>query len=139
VYLAIGIVCYWILRVSFQLKAFGEEEDIPPWGVKVFGDKVIVLSQIYRSFSVHGLLLLSLHCLNALDFWCCVLQKAFPPVEFPDLTCCNLLNSFLNNKLNSVVELTVDKGWCIFLFYKATMFLSFCYFVMLINHLFFVW
>ncbi|XP_027909000.1 uncharacterized protein LOC114168405 [Vigna unguiculata] len=58
-----------------QLKAFGEEEDIPPWGVKVFGDK-----------------------------------KAFPPVEFPDLTCCNLLNSFLNNKLNSVVELTVDKG-----------------------------
>ncbi|BAT90508.1 hypothetical protein LR48_Vigan08g147000 [Vigna angularis] len=58
-----------------QLKAFGEEEDIPPWGVKVFGDK-----------------------------------KLPPAVEFPDLRCCNLLHSFLNNKLNSVVELNVDKG-----------------------------
>ncbi|XP_020214916.1 uncharacterized protein LOC109798895 [Cajanus cajan] len=58
-----------------QLKAFGEEQEIPLWGVKVFGD-----------------------------------QKAFPPLEFPDLGSCNLLQSFLNNKLNSVVELTEDKG-----------------------------
>ncbi|TKY67160.1 hypothetical protein E2542_SST10052 [Spatholobus suberectus] len=58
-----------------QLKAFGEEQEIPLWGVKVFGD-----------------------------------QKAFPPLEFPDLGSCNLLQSFLNNKLNSVVELTADKG-----------------------------
>ncbi|KAL9296803.1 hypothetical protein ACSQ67_022699 [Phaseolus vulgaris] len=71
--LALSVTEY--LGFLFQLKAFGEEEDIRPWGVKVFGDK-----------------------------------KAFPPLEFPDLRCCNLLYSFLNNKLNSVVELTVDKG-----------------------------
>ncbi|KAG4385374.1 hypothetical protein GLYMA_12G080600v4 [Glycine max] len=58
-----------------QLTAFGEEQEIPPWGVKVFGDK-----------------------------------KAFPPLESPDLGSCNLLQSFLNNKLNSMVELTADKG-----------------------------
>ncbi|KAG4385377.1 hypothetical protein GLYMA_12G080600v4 [Glycine max] len=57
-----------------QLTAFGEEQEIPPWGVKVFGDK-----------------------------------KAFPPLESPDLGSCNLLQSFLNNKLNSMVELTADK------------------------------
>ncbi|KAK7312603.1 hypothetical protein VNO77_36578 [Canavalia gladiata] len=58
-----------------QLKAFGEDQEIPPWGVKVFGD-----------------------------------QKAFPPLDFPDFGSCNLLQSFLNNKLNSIVELTSDKG-----------------------------
>ncbi|RZB74888.1 uncharacterized protein LOC114379064 isoform X1 [Glycine soja] len=58
-----------------QLTAFGEEQEIPPWGVKVFGDK-----------------------------------KAFPPLDSPDLGSCNLLQSFLNNKLNSMVELTADKG-----------------------------
>ncbi|KAL1367607.1 uncharacterized protein LOC107473735 isoform X1 [Arachis duranensis] len=58
-----------------QLKDFGEEEDIPLWGVKVFGDK-----------------------------------KAFPPLEFPELGSCNLLQSFLNSELNSVVELAAEKG-----------------------------
>ncbi|KAK7404794.1 hypothetical protein VNO78_05753 [Psophocarpus tetragonolobus] len=58
-----------------QLKAFGEEKEIPPWGVKVFGEK-----------------------------------KAFPTLEFPDLGSCNLLQAFLNNKLNSMVELTAEKG-----------------------------
>ncbi|RYR74428.1 hypothetical protein Ahy_A02g009144 isoform C [Arachis hypogaea] len=57
------------------LKDFGEEEDIPLWGVKVFGDK-----------------------------------KAFPPLEFPELGSCNLLQSFLNSELNSVVELAAEKG-----------------------------
>ncbi|XP_045827877.1 uncharacterized protein LOC123919895 [Trifolium pratense] len=58
-----------------QLKAFGEESEIPVWGVKVFGD-----------------------------------QKPFPPLDFPDLESCNFIQSFLNNKLNSVVELAADKG-----------------------------
>lgn len=40
----------------------------------------------------------------------CELQKAFPPLDSPDLGSCNLLQSFLNNKLNSMVELTADKG-----------------------------
>ncbi|KAL5130390.1 hypothetical protein HKD37_12G033467 [Glycine soja] len=62
-------------RLTRILTAFGEEQEIPPWGVKVFGDK-----------------------------------KAFPPLESPDLGSCNLLQSFLNNKLNSMVELTADKG-----------------------------
>ncbi|XLU80925.1 hypothetical protein S245_004345, partial [Arachis hypogaea] len=57
------------------MKDFGEEEDIPLWGVKVFADK-----------------------------------KAFPPLEFPELGTCNLLQSFLNSELNSVVELAVEKG-----------------------------
>ncbi|RDX88128.1 hypothetical protein CR513_30318, partial [Mucuna pruriens] len=61
-------------KLTRLLKAFGEEQEIPPWGVKVFGD-----------------------------------QKPFPPLEFPDLGSCNLLQSFLNNKLNSMVELTMDK------------------------------
>ncbi|KAG4988960.1 hypothetical protein AAZX31_11G168100 [Glycine max] len=58
-----------------QLTAFGEEQEISPWGVKVFGDK-----------------------------------KAFPSLESPDVGSCNLFQSFLNNCLNSVVELTADKG-----------------------------
>ncbi|PNY11048.1 hypothetical protein L195_g007647, partial [Trifolium pratense] len=58
-----------------QLKSFGEESEIPVWGVKVFGD-----------------------------------QKPFPPLDFPDLGSCNFIQSFLNNKLNSVVELAADKG-----------------------------
>ncbi|CAL0334014.1 unnamed protein product [Lupinus luteus] len=58
-----------------QLKAFGEEEEIPTWGVQVFGDK-----------------------------------KAFPPLHLPDFGSCNLLQSFLNNKLNSVVGLSAEKG-----------------------------
>ncbi|QHO24462.1 uncharacterized protein DS421_12g372440 [Arachis hypogaea] len=58
-----------------QLNDFGEEEDIPLWGVKVFGDK-----------------------------------KTFSPLEFPELGSCNLLQSFLNSELNSVVELAAEKG-----------------------------
>ncbi|KAK7262252.1 hypothetical protein RJT34_29816 [Clitoria ternatea] len=58
-----------------QLKAFGDEQEIPPWGVKVFGD-----------------------------------QKAFPSLDFPDIGSCKLIQSFLNNKLNSVVGLAEDKG-----------------------------
>lgn len=41
----------------------------------------------------------------------CELQKAFPPLDFPDLGSCNIFQSFLNNKLNSVVELAADKGY----------------------------
>ncbi|XP_057748262.1 uncharacterized protein LOC130967426 isoform X1 [Arachis stenosperma] len=37
-------------------------------------------------------------------------KKAFPPLEFPELGSCNLLQSFLNNELNSVVELAAEKG-----------------------------
>ncbi|KAF7805643.1 uncharacterized protein G2W53_037804 [Senna tora] len=37
-------------------------------------------------------------------------QKTFPPLDFSELESCNLLQSFMNNKLNSVVELTTDKG-----------------------------
>ncbi|KAG5139697.1 hypothetical protein JHK84_033465 [Glycine max] len=73
VYLALSVTDY--LGFFVQLTAFGEEQEIPPWGVKVFGDK-----------------------------------KAFPPLDSPDLGSCNLLQSFLNNKLNSMVELTADKG-----------------------------
>ncbi|XP_052113713.1 uncharacterized protein LOC107473747 [Arachis duranensis] len=62
-------------KAKKDLKDFGEEEDIPLWGVKVFADK-----------------------------------KAFPPLEFPELGTCNLLQSFLNSELNSVVELAVEKG-----------------------------
>ena len=40
----------------------------------------------------------------------CVLQKPFPPLDFPDLGSCNFIQSFLNNRLNSVVELAADKG-----------------------------
>ncbi|KAK7257650.1 hypothetical protein RIF29_31782 [Crotalaria pallida] len=58
-----------------QLKAFGDDDEIPLGGVKVFGDK-----------------------------------KAFPPLHFPDIRSCNLFQSFLNNKLNSMVELSADKG-----------------------------
>ncbi|XP_061339959.1 uncharacterized protein LOC133286544 [Gastrolobium bilobum] len=69
----------WLTRIvdkcHNQLKAFGEEQEIPLWGVKVFGD-----------------------------------QKAFPSLDFPDIGSCNLLQSFLNNKLNSVVELAADRG-----------------------------
>jgi hypothetical protein len=28
------------------LKAFGEEDEIPVWGVEVFGEKVIIINQI---------------------------------------------------------------------------------------------
>ncbi|XP_058750181.1 uncharacterized protein LOC131623194 isoform X2 [Vicia villosa] len=58
-----------------QLKAFGEENEIQVWGVKVFGE-----------------------------------QKPFPVLDFPDLGNCNFIQSFMKNKLNSMVELTVDKG-----------------------------
>ncbi|MED6160897.1 hypothetical protein PIB30_055541 [Stylosanthes scabra] len=64
-----------VQKCENQLKDFGEEEDVPLWGVKVFGEK-----------------------------------KAFPTPEFPGLGSCNLLQSFLNNELNSVVELSAEKG-----------------------------
>ena len=38
------------------------------------------------------------------------MQKSFPPLEFPELGSCNLLQSFLNSELNSVVELAAEKG-----------------------------
>lgn len=38
------------------------------------------------------------------------LQKAYPPQDFSELESCNLLQSFMNNKLNSVVQLATDKG-----------------------------
>lgn len=62
-------------KCHHQLKAFGEENEIPVWGVEVFGE-----------------------------------QKPFPPLDFPDLGSCNFIQSFLNNRLNSVVELAADKG-----------------------------
>ncbi|XP_004506066.1 uncharacterized protein [Cicer arietinum] len=69
----------WLTRIvekcHNQLKAFGEENDISLWGVKVFGE-----------------------------------QKPFPPLDSPDLGSCNFIQSFFNNRLNSVVELAVDKG-----------------------------
>ncbi|KAI4322322.1 hypothetical protein L6164_022027 [Bauhinia variegata] len=37
-------------------------------------------------------------------------QKEFPPLHFPELDSCNLLRSFMDNKLNCMVELTADKG-----------------------------
>ncbi|XP_028808142.1 uncharacterized protein LOC114762742 [Neltuma alba] len=37
-------------------------------------------------------------------------QKAFPPLDFSELESCNLLQSFVDNKLNSVVELAVEKA-----------------------------
>ncbi|MED6184377.1 hypothetical protein PIB30_046912 [Stylosanthes scabra] len=64
-----------VQKCENQLKDFGEEEDIPLWGVKVFGEK-----------------------------------KAFPTPKFPGLGSCNLLQSFLNNELNYVVELSAEKG-----------------------------
>ncbi|XP_027360672.1 uncharacterized protein LOC113868894 isoform X1 [Abrus precatorius] len=69
--------CHCLLLIAFlmQLKAFGEDQEIPPWGIKVFGE-----------------------------------QKSFPSLDFPDIGSCNLLQSFLNNKLNSVVQLASDKG-----------------------------
>ncbi|XP_072064195.1 uncharacterized protein [Arachis hypogaea] len=36
-------------------------------------------------------------------------KKAFPPLEFPKLGTCNLLQSFLNSELNSVVKLAAEK------------------------------
>ncbi|KAG4994554.1 hypothetical protein glysoja_008259 [Glycine soja] len=63
-----------IVEKCHNQTAFGEEQEISPWGVKVFGDK-----------------------------------KAFPSLESPDVGSCNLFQSFLNNCLNSVVELTADK------------------------------
>lgn len=62
-YLALSVTDY--LGLLIQLTAFGEEQEISPWGVKVFGDKVIILRQVSQSFSIHGLLLLSLNCLDA--------------------------------------------------------------------------
>ncbi|KAK4255159.1 hypothetical protein QN277_008191 [Acacia crassicarpa] len=37
-------------------------------------------------------------------------QKAFPHLGFSELESCNLLQSFMNNKLNAVVELASEKG-----------------------------
>ncbi|XP_054812585.1 uncharacterized protein LOC129313467 isoform X2 [Prosopis cineraria] len=37
-------------------------------------------------------------------------QKAFPPLDFSELESCNIVQSFVNNNLNSVVELTTEKG-----------------------------
>ncbi|KAL1367605.1 uncharacterized protein [Arachis hypogaea] len=37
-------------------------------------------------------------------------KKAFPPLKFFELGTCNLLQSFLNSELNSVVELAVEKA-----------------------------
>ncbi|KAI5388991.1 hypothetical protein KIW84_074591 [Lathyrus oleraceus] len=58
-----------------QLKAFGEENEIHVWGVKVFGE-----------------------------------QKPFPALDFPDLGSSNFIQAFLNNKLNTLVGMTADKG-----------------------------
>ncbi|TXG73779.1 hypothetical protein EZV62_002358 [Acer yangbiense] len=37
-------------------------------------------------------------------------QKTPPPVDFPQLGSCKLLQSFLNNEVNSLVELTAENG-----------------------------
>lgn len=60
-------------------------------------------------------------------FSLCVLQKPFPPLDSPDLGSCNFIQSFFNNRLNSVVELAVDKGYYNVLFVEAIM-LSFIVF-----------
>ncbi|XP_057456079.1 uncharacterized protein LOC130747226 isoform X2 [Lotus japonicus] len=70
-----ALVTRLVEKCHNQLQAFGDEPEIPVWGVTVFGEK-----------------------------------KAFPPLDFPDLGSCNIFQSFLNNKLNSVVELAADKG-----------------------------
>ncbi|XP_072081749.1 uncharacterized protein [Arachis hypogaea] len=42
------------------------------------------------------------------DFWCAVLSSR-KEKAFPELGSCNLLQSFLNNELNSLVELAAEK------------------------------
>ncbi|KAK6936102.1 hypothetical protein RJ641_033132 [Dillenia turbinata] len=37
-------------------------------------------------------------------------QKTPPPLKFPELQSCSLLNSFQKNELNSLVELSLEKG-----------------------------
>lgn len=37
-------------------------------------------------------------------------QKTPPPITFPELRSCEILNSFMNNELNSSVELCAEKG-----------------------------
>lgn len=73
----------------------------------------------------------------------CELQKALPPLAFPELGSCDFIQSFLNNKLNSMVELAADKGSIDVLFLEAIMLSPFfCFFVFQfvksINHLFLV-
>ncbi|KAL5565803.1 hypothetical protein UlMin_028967 [Ulmus minor] len=58
-----------------QIKEIGGEEDIPAWGVPLFGE-----------------------------------QKTPPPLISPELERCNLLKSFMNNELNSLVDLSSENG-----------------------------
>lgn len=50
------------------------------------------------------------------------LQRSLPPIAAPLLENCGLLQSFMNNELNSLVELSPENGWlsdlpnCIYLF-----------------------
>lgn len=38
------------------------------------------------------------------------LQKVPPPLDFPELGSCALLQSFMKNELNSLLELTSERG-----------------------------
>lgn len=66
----------------------------------------------------------------------CELQKALPPLAFPELGSCDFIQSFLNNKLNSMVELAADKGSIDVLFLEAIMLSPFfCFSICKVNKL----
>jgi len=68
--------------ILIQLKAFGDENEIPVWGVEVFGEQVIILNQLLSS-SPCIWLFLSLNCLYTLQisnvFILCAAETLSPP------------------------------------------------------------
>lgn len=53
----------------------------------------------------------------------CNLQKTLPQLAFHELGGCGLLQSFMHNELNSLVELDINKGlFCCNLFYTVNLF-----------------
>lgn len=53
------------LRIPFQLTAFGEEQEIPLWGIEAFGEQVII-SQM-PILCIWFAVFFSLYCLDTWD------------------------------------------------------------------------
>ncbi|KAL4389104.1 hypothetical protein AHAS_Ahas03G0011700 [Arachis hypogaea] len=76
---------------------------------------LLVIEAVMQLFFHHNVLPMLLYSSNeelrnsSSDFWCAVLSSR-KEKAFPELGSCNLLQSFLNNELNSLVELAAEKG-----------------------------
>lgn len=97
------------MHLWMQMIEIGGEEDVSAWGINVFGAQVCKWFEI--NYPVHFIT-------NSKDFgqkrlllthiW--ALQKSPPPPVSLHLTNCHMFQSFMENELNSLVELSTENG-----------------------------